>query len=52
MNKSRTRGAVDRCTELYLKAKPAFNKRDKTREEFEIESGASEYTFKPNIEES
>jgi hypothetical protein len=52
MNKSRTRGAVDKCTELYMKAKPAYNKRDKTREEFEIESGANEFTFKPNIGES
>jgi hypothetical protein len=40
MNKSRSRGAIDKCKELYSKAKPAFNKRDKTREEFEIENGA------------
>ena len=52
MNKSRTRGAADKCTELYMKAKPAIQKRDKTREEYEIELGANEFTFKPNIEES
>lgn len=47
-----TRKPTDKCTELYMKAKPTRERKDKTKQEREYEKAASECTFKPNIAES
>lgn len=48
----RTTESVDRFTELYNKAKPMREKKDKTAHDFEYEKGADECTFIPNISKS
>lgn len=51
-SQSRLTKSVDKFTELYMKAKPRREKRDKTREDFDFEKGKEECTFQPNIEVS
>ncbi len=43
---------TDKCMELYMKAKPAREKRDKTRNDLDFEKGQEECTFQPNIDNS
>lgn len=42
----------DKCQELYMKAKPTREKRDKSKHEYEYEKAQAECTFRPNINES
>eukprot|EP00347_Sterkiella_histriomuscorum_P013308 403365213 len=51
-NKSRVLQGNDKFLELYSKAKPMHEKRDKTRNDYEFEKGQEECTFQPNIGES
>jgi hypothetical protein len=39
----------DKCEELYKKAKPTKEKRDKSRIDYEFDKNSKECTFKPNI---
>ena len=50
-SKSRLLGA-EKSAELYLKAKPVYEKRDKTKDDFDYEKGQQECTFQPNIGDS
>lgn len=36
---NRTKMTTDKCMELYMKAKPAREKRDKTRNDLDFEKG-------------
>jgi len=42
----------DKCTELYMRAKPLKERKDKTRDDFDFEKGKDECTFHPNIGDS
>ena len=42
----------DKCVELYMRAKPLRERRDKTSDELEFEKGKDECTFHPNIGDS
>jgi hypothetical protein len=50
-NKSKG-SAIDKCMELFMKAKPLKEKRDKTKDDFDFEKAKDECTFQPNIESS
>ena len=39
----------NKFTELYSKAKPARERKDKTADDYEYEKGITECTFTPNI---
>jgi len=48
-NTMRSSTATSKHIELYQRAKPLHERRDKTKSDFEYESGLRDLTFKPDI---